>query len=434
MSRDDFYRAFEDRHRGSRDFIKQRLRVYQPFLGPLQELFPTWEGIDLGCGRGEWLELLAELGCRMRGVDLDEGMLSACLARGLPAERKEALSFLRELPSESQALVSGFHLVEHIEFEALRDLASESLRVLKPGGLLILETPNPENLVVGTANFYLDPTHRRPIPPELLSFVAEFCGFCRVKILRLHEPEALLADQNVRLLDVLGGVSPDYAIVAQKAAPPGMIARFDTVFDGQYGLTLEDLAVRQAAAIDARLSALASQMDELIGRSHQAVETAERAALDARKAESAADRAKATAEHARAELEAVFRSRSWRLTAPFRGVMDMVRGRGFARSAKSFLLFAADRFKLLALRVATRARAEIIRSPHLYALARTVNARFPWIRRSLQALLRNPSDRSLARARGVYVSTDTTPRRVVRILTDLRRQPNARSDASGQNE
>src|SRR6185437_6360076 len=129
--------------------------------------------------RGEWLEMLRDEGYQAAGVDMDEGMLQGCRERGLNARRGDALTALRELPDESMNLVSAFHLVEHMAFDDVRALLREARRVLKPAGLLILETPNPENIVVGTSLFYLDPTHLRPIPPELLSFAVEFEGFRR---------------------------------------------------------------------------------------------------------------------------------------------------------------------------------------------------------------------------------------------------------------
>ena len=89
--------------------------------------------------------------------------------------------------ADSLTVVSAFHVVEHIPFETLRQLVDEAYRVLKPGGLLILETPNSENLVVGTSSFYLDPTHQRPLPAQLLTFVVEYAGFERVKTLYLQE-------------------------------------------------------------------------------------------------------------------------------------------------------------------------------------------------------------------------------------------------------
>ncbi|EGR2520268.1 class I SAM-dependent methyltransferase, partial [Vibrio cholerae] len=180
-----FYRAFEDKYRGSRELIKERLEVYLSFVKPLLESHQDAKAVDLGCGRGEWLELLTQQGVDVTGIDLDKGMLEACHALGLPVIEGDALKYLADLPNESQSIISSFHMVEHISFEQLGTLVSEALRVLKPGGLLIMETPNPENILVSTRNFYLDPTHVRPIPPLLLSFVTEFSGFGRVKVLRL---------------------------------------------------------------------------------------------------------------------------------------------------------------------------------------------------------------------------------------------------------
>lgn len=252
-----FYRAFEDRYRGSRELIHERQQVYVPFLEPLIPLYPECRALDLGCGRGEWLGILAETGFKPLGVDLDTGMLEACHALGLPVEKGDALEMLKSLPGESLAVVSGFHFAEHIPFEDLKVLVAEALRVLKPAGLLILETPNAENLVVGTQTFYLDPTHERPIPHLLLSFLAEYSGFNRSKLLRLQESAALAEGGPVDLMSVLHGVSPDYAIIAQKQGAPEQMEKFDAVFAQDYGLSLETLARRY----DAQLSHLMERSD-----------------------------------------------------------------------------------------------------------------------------------------------------------------------------
>lgn len=140
---DQFYRAFEDKFRGSRSTIHSRLAVYRPFLSLLTKALPNGQGLDLGCGRGEWLEILQLEGIEPLGVDMDEGMLDACLALKLPTIKGDAIAYLAGLPDESLAVVSAFHLVEHIPFPQLQQLVAEALRTLKPGGLLIMETPNP---------------------------------------------------------------------------------------------------------------------------------------------------------------------------------------------------------------------------------------------------------------------------------------------------
>ncbi len=238
----DFYRQFEDRHRGSRELIRSRLNAYLPFIQPLAESSNEPLAIDLGCGRGEWLELITQAGFLATGVDLDEQMLSACHERGLKVQCQDAISALKKLPSDSQMLVSGFHLAEHLLFSDLQELVKEAFRVLKTGGLLILETPNPENIVVGSSNFYLDPSHHHPLPPLLLSFLPEFYGFDRVKVLRLQEPLDLSQSRTLTIHDVLGGVSPDYAVIAQKNSLQLGDDFLAKAFSHEHGISLEDVS------------------------------------------------------------------------------------------------------------------------------------------------------------------------------------------------
>ncbi len=244
---DNFYRAFEERHRGSRELITQRLEVYLPFIKPLLTHYPEAHALDLGCGRGEWMELLISAGFVVRGVDLDDGMLSVSRKLGLDVQKNDVLDALKSVDDCSLTVVSAFHLVEHIEFDRLRELVAEAQRVLVPGGLLIMETPNPEHIIVAGCHFYLDPTHKRPIPPLLLSFVAEYAGFSQIKVVRLQE-SAVLHNPGYRvgLLDVLNGVSPDYAVVAQKSGGNEIIGCNVDAFQKEYGLSPGMLAARYA--------------------------------------------------------------------------------------------------------------------------------------------------------------------------------------------
>ncbi len=270
---DGFYRAFEDRYRGSRELIKERLRAYLPFTQPFFTLTNTPNSLDLGCGRGEWLELLSEEGFQATGVDLNDRMLEACFALGLNARKGDALDALREMPSASVSIVSAFHVVEHIGFKELLALVKEATRVLIPGGLLILETPNPENLLVGSCNFYLDPSHKQPIPPALLGFVAEYSGFSRVKMLRLQE-SSILRDPaaEVRLFDVLSGVSPDYAIVAQTSCDEDVSRLFDGAFSADFGLSLSVLTDRYEAQSARSENALAEKINQSNEKISQLIE------------------------------------------------------------------------------------------------------------------------------------------------------------------
>ena len=255
------YKAFEDLHRGSHELIKSRLGVYLPFVEVIKSIYPpapssstatpAIEALDLGCGRGEWLELLKENGVSAEGIDLDDDMLSACRVQGLKVATGDAVAYLQTLPNNSRSVISGFHIAEHLSLEDLKIVVEESLRVLKPAGLLILEVPNTENLVVGTSSFYLDPTHQRPLPSQLLTFLTDYFGFARSKLLRLQEPAPLRNELTpVSLFNVLSAVSPDYAVIAQKQGDAIVLARFDVLFNQDYGLSLAILASRYQAHLN----------------------------------------------------------------------------------------------------------------------------------------------------------------------------------------
>jgi SAM-dependent methyltransferase len=247
-----FYKAFEDRFRGSRELIAERLQIYLPLIQPLKNTYPDCNAVDLGCGRGEWLELLNSNGFKSHGVDIDEGMLENANLLGLSTELKDALEHLTSLPDESIHLISGFHIAEHLPFDILQKLVQESLRVLKPAGLLILETPNPENISVGSNTFYIDPTHVRPLPPPLLSFLPEYFGFARVTVFRLNS--SLPINNEISLLNVISDVSPDYSVIAQKNGPLELLALFDVEFNKKYGCTLNELSEKYEEASNNRLA------------------------------------------------------------------------------------------------------------------------------------------------------------------------------------
>lgn len=219
---DEFYASFEDAFRGTREDIKERQRVYLPYIrqaGAGTHVNPV---LDVGCGRGEWLELLREDSLVARGLDSNLTMLERCRELGLDVEEGDVIQYLRRLPDCSFGAVTGFHIVEHLPFRAMVGLIDETVRVLKPGGLAIFETPNPSNLKVGANTFYTDPTHLRPLPSSMMRFIVEARGLCRVEVLALHpDPEggstAEFAPAGLaRINEQLYGPR-DYGILAWKA-------------------------------------------------------------------------------------------------------------------------------------------------------------------------------------------------------------------------
>jgi len=211
---DAMYVAFEDRFRGTREDIKKRQRIYLPYMTEVIKNTGGASVLDVGCGRGEWLELLKENKIEATGIDLNRIMVHECTERGLNVKEAEVIDYLRKLESNSLAAVTGFHIVEHLPLKTMISLFDESLRVLKSGGIVIFETPNPENLIVGACNFYTDPSHINPIPPHTLEFLLEARGFVDIKVMRLNENKAIFFDD--KFINHQFAVGQDFCVIGKK--------------------------------------------------------------------------------------------------------------------------------------------------------------------------------------------------------------------------
>ncbi len=157
--------------RGSGEEIRHRLDRYLPDLEPASPV------LDLGCGRGELLTLLREAGVDATGVEGDTALYSAAIRRGLKAVSGDVLEVLRRQEDGVWGAVTAFHFFEHLRPQTLAAVLAEVRRVLRPGGLLIAECPNPHSLRVGGALFWQDPTHFRPLLPETLELFLQAAGF-----------------------------------------------------------------------------------------------------------------------------------------------------------------------------------------------------------------------------------------------------------------
>ncbi|HEX5716425.1 MAG TPA: methyltransferase domain-containing protein [Thermoanaerobaculia bacterium] len=229
------YLELERRYRGTEEEIQERISAYLPRLkkapGPV---------LDVGCGRGEALALLRDHGIPARGIDSSACMVALCRERGLEAEEGDAFAALTALPEGSLGGVVSFHVIEHLPAASLDRLVRLAYRALKPGGVLILETPNPLSMLVAARSFWLDPTHVRPVHPESLKLMYELAGFDPVERLdlrpypdserlpeidlaQLPEEQRVLADRVNRLRDRLDELLfgyQDFGMVGKKPLTP----------------------------------------------------------------------------------------------------------------------------------------------------------------------------------------------------------------------
>jgi SAM-dependent methyltransferase len=195
----DRYRAFEDVFRGSEEFIGSRQRRYLPIVG---DRVPV---VDVGCGRGEFLDVLASAGIEAVGVDSDEGMVARCREKGHAATvLGDGIAYLEGLPERSVGTVFSAQVIEHLPYEVLQRLLTASLRVLVPGGRFIAETVNPHSISALKA-FWVDPTHQHPLFPETMLGLCRAAGFDAAYVFHPNGAGDVEADRHV---------TGEYAVVA----------------------------------------------------------------------------------------------------------------------------------------------------------------------------------------------------------------------------
>jgi O-antigen chain-terminating methyltransferase len=210
------YESFEGRFRPEAA-VRKHQRAYVELLRGKKRV------VDLGCGRGELIEMLGEEGVPAYGVEIDPDFISHLEEQGIEVVAMDAVAHLAELEPGAVDGIVASHLVEHLAPAALTSLVALAAEKIAEGGILILETPNPESLVAGSVNFHRDLTHVRPIHPDTLSFLCESAGFSQVEIRRLSpvpDEERLpkVGDEKIdEVVDRLNGLLygfQDYAVVA----------------------------------------------------------------------------------------------------------------------------------------------------------------------------------------------------------------------------
>ncbi len=203
---------FAERFRGSEEYVKAGQQIYRPYFEGRQNV------LDIGCGRGEFLETMRAAGIPARGIDLSDESVALCRAKGLAAENADLFAYLPALPEASLDGIFCSQVVEHLPPERLPEMIQLSASRLERDGVIAIETPNPECLAIFATHFYLDPTHTRPIPPALLAFYLEEFGIGHIEVKRLApaiESMPALASLPPEFRDAFFGAL-DYAIIGRK--------------------------------------------------------------------------------------------------------------------------------------------------------------------------------------------------------------------------
>ena len=199
---DSIYLKFEDRFRGSQEQIKERLLAYSDYVEKLKAS-PDSLALDVGCGRGEWLELLRENGITAKGIDLNGTMAWLCNEKNLDVTHGDCIEFLEKVPPDTFDAITGFQVIEHLSFKKMFHLFNLCFAALKPNGFVMFETPNINNLLVAANLFYSDPSHINKLTSDSLKFYLGEAGFDNVEFLQLHARKSPKYTENADVNEVV---------------------------------------------------------------------------------------------------------------------------------------------------------------------------------------------------------------------------------------
>lgn len=219
------YFNFENHFRGTREDVKDSQKWYLPYFEGKSDI------LDIGCGRGEFLELLKEHGTTAKGIDIYPEYVRFCRLKGLDVSEGDAIEYIGNLPDHSLGGLFAAQFIEHIGTEQLLYLCSQAYRTLQKGACVVLETPNPTSLAIYMNAFYMDPSHNKPVHPKTLEYFLQQAGFRDIEIVFTEHsiarklPKLNAASDVENLEEFNEGVeavakalfgSQDYAIIAKK--------------------------------------------------------------------------------------------------------------------------------------------------------------------------------------------------------------------------
>jgi O-antigen chain-terminating methyltransferase len=206
------YGRFAERFRGTEEYVKAGQDFYLPYFRDCRNV------LDIGCGRGEFLEMMRSAEVPAKGIDLGEESVALCRHKGLDAEVADLFVYLENLPEASLDGIFCSQVVEHLTPERLPEMVRLCASRLQRNGVIAIETPNPECLAIFATHFYLDPTHQRPVPHPLLAFYLEEFGVGNIEVRKLAPaaesmPSVKSLPEDFREA-FFGGL--DYAILGRK--------------------------------------------------------------------------------------------------------------------------------------------------------------------------------------------------------------------------
>ena len=209
------YLDFENKFRGDREKIFRTFSCYEPLIeiaikGKFRPVL-----IDVGCGRGEWLQRCQKKFFKSFGIESDPDMARICRDHDLSVIEGDAIYELSKLEDDSISVITIFHVIEHLEYYKLQKLIAECQRILSDDGLLIMETPSIDNLIVSTKSFYIDHTHINHINSDSISFYLEKAGFSNVKNYHINGGP-LQKSSPLKVTRILNGVAQDLCIISTK--------------------------------------------------------------------------------------------------------------------------------------------------------------------------------------------------------------------------
>ncbi len=206
------YSRFAEKFRGPEEHVKSGQQFYVPYFAGRHNV------LDIGCGRGEFLETMRDARVPARGIDLGEESIALCRSKGLDAEIADLFPYLDSLAEGSLDGIFCSQVVEHLPPERLPEMVRLCASRLERGGVIAIETPNPECLAIFATHFYLDPTHTRPVPSALLAFYLEEFGVGRLEVRKLApaiDSMPALAELPAAFREDFFGAL-DYAILGKK--------------------------------------------------------------------------------------------------------------------------------------------------------------------------------------------------------------------------